>query len=117
MIIAAVLCIVIICMRRSHRKRITSPVHKEVLTTNVSVTANPSYDVTEANTVDHDHLCSMIGSPVTTYGVVNQPKSDDVTDHNLAEYGGINQPKSDYPDNKTTHQTSEGGYGVINQPS
>ena len=56
LIITVVLCIVILCMRRCHRKG-TFPVDNKVLynTTNlnenVTIDNNPAYDVTKANTV------------------------------------------------------------------
>ena len=56
LMITVVLCIVIVCMRRSHMKKgSTVDGNATKLNTNVTIDNNPSYDVTEANTLDHSY--------------------------------------------------------------
>ena len=52
--IIVVFYIVILCVRRSHRKKGSHVVDNTIkLNTDVTIENNPSYDVTTANTLDH----------------------------------------------------------------
>ena len=83
--ITVVLCIVILCVRRCHRKGI--PVDDKVfyntakLNENVAIENNPSYDVTKANTVGSLYSTIKPGEsdvPITanpSYAVPTKPYS------------------------------------------
>ena len=83
--IIVVLCIVILCMRRSHRKKgfkddkVTYSTSK--LNTDITMNHNPSYDVTKASTVDYSYDTINPGGsdvPITTnpsYNVHTKPYS------------------------------------------
>ena len=75
--ITVVLCIVMVCMRRSYMKK-GSPVDDNTtkLNTDVTIDNNPSYDVTKANTLDHSYNTINPGSsdvPITINRSFNVP--------------------------------------------
>ena len=54
--ITAVLCIVIVCMRRCHRERDYKVAYNTTkLNTDVTINNNPSYDVTKASALDYSY--------------------------------------------------------------
>ena len=98
--IIVVSCIVILCMRRSHRKKESHVVDNTIkLNTNVTIDHNPSYDVTKANTVDYSYDTINPGGsdvPMTTnpsYNVHTKPYSKTSED----EYNYV-QPNELIPD-------------------
>ena len=99
LMITVVLCIVILCMRRCHRKG-TFPVDNKVLynTTNlnenVTIDNNPAYDVTKANAVGSLYSTIKRGDsdvPITanpSYNVPTNPYSEAAIED---EYSQLNQ--------------------------
>ena len=99
LMITVVLCIVILCMRRCHRKG-TFPVDNKVLynatklNDNVIIDNNPAYDVTKANTVGSlystikpgDSDVPIIANP--SYAVPTKPYSKAASED---EYSQLNQ--------------------------
>ena len=90
LMITVVLCIMILCVRRSHRKGI--PMDDKVfynttkLNTDVSVEYNPSYGVTKK-----DNNIIKTGNPVvpttTTNPVYNVPAKPYVNRNEISKYG------------------------------
>ena len=97
--ITVVLCIVILCMRRCHRKG-TFPVDNQVLyntaklNENVTIDNNPAYDVTKANTVGSLYSTIKLRDsdvPITanpSYHVPTKPYSKAASEN---EYLQLNQ--------------------------
>ena len=96
LMITVVLCIVILCMRRCHRKG-TFPMDNVIYNTtklnkNVTIENNPAYDVTKANTMGSLYSTSKPGDsdiPITanpSYAVPTKPynkASEDEYNYNL----------------------------------
>ena len=117
LMITVALCIVILCMRRCHRKG-TFPVDNRVLynTTklndNVTIDNNPAYDVTKANTVGSLYSTIKPGDsdiPITanpSYAVPTKPYSKATSED---EYVQLNQ-HSNFED--TIKMDTNPSYGV-----
>ena len=115
--ITVVLCIVILCMRRCHRKG-TFPVDSKVfynktkLNENVTIDNNPAYDVTKANTVGSLYSTIKPGDsdvPITanpSYAVPTKPYSKAASED---EYLQLNQ-HSNFED--TIKMDTNPSYGV-----
>ena len=94
--ITVVLCIVILCVRRRHRKG-TFPVDNNTakLNENVAIESNPAYDVTKANTVDSSYSTIKLGDsdvPITanpSYAIPTKPYSK--TSEDEYNYVQLNQ--------------------------
>ena len=142
LMIIEVLCIVILCMRRCDGKgddRVPCGINK--LNTDVSMEYNPSYDVTEASTVDYSYDTNNPGGsdvPITanpSYNVHTKPYSK--TSEDDYNYVQPNEPMqhSDvdgyikmYPSvdqshgirgihlHSTVNSPKHGEYVVVNQP-
>ena len=115
--IIVVLCIVILCMRRSHKKKGSHVVDNTIkLNTNVTIDHNPSYDVTKASTVDYSYDTINPGGsdvPITTnpsYNVHTKPYSKPSED----KYNYV-QPNELIPDQHpegTIKMETNPSYGV-----
>ena len=138
--ITAALCIVIVCMRRCHRKednkdnKVTYNTTKP--NTNVTIEENPSYDVTKANTVvDDAHNTIKPGDsdvpinpsydvPTKPYSKPSEDKYNYVQPDELVQHSDLDgylkiHPNSDQFYNATnlTKNAEPTEYGVINQPT
>ena len=114
LMITVVLCIVILCVRRCHRKG-TFPVDNNTakLNENVAIESNPAYDVTKANTVDSLYSTIKPGDsdvPITanpSYAIPTKPYSK--TSEDEYNYVQLNQ-HSDLED--TFKMDTNPSYGV-----
>ena len=84
LMITVVLCIVILCMRRCHRKADKNVSYtKSKLNEDVTIHPNPSYGVAKANTVDSLYNTIKLGNsdvPITSnpsYNVPTKPYGED----------------------------------------
>ena len=136
--IIVVLCVVILCMRRSHRKR-----DKKVLyniskpNTNIAINNNPSCNVIKVNTVDHEYstikpegsYVSLLPPHDATTNQYDYPYFEDnvLILHPIVAANTSDSAKevqmeiyaTDHDDKKDDHSASSGEpavYGVINQP-
>ena len=140
LIITLVFCIVILCVRCNMEG--ASVVNNKVfnnttnckLKTNVTIENNPSYDVTKADTLDYLSIKPEdLYVPITTnpsYSVPAKPHSITSKDeHNYEQFDEFNQysgleatitmdvnPSYEISIANGAQQSSEGEYGVINQP-
>ena len=136
--ITVVLCIVIVCVRRCHRKEDNKLTYNTTkLNTDVTIDNNPSYDVTKANTLDHSYSTINPGGsdvPITinpSYDVPTKPYSktseddynyiqpDELIQHSdLDGYLKI-YPNADqfYNDTNLPKNAEPAEHRVINQPT
>ena len=139
LMIILVFCIVILCMRRSHRKTGSHVVDNATkLNTDVAMQYNPSYDVTKVHYIYDTINPGGSDVPITTnpsYNVHTKPYSK--TSEDEYNYAQPNEPtqhsKSDgyikiYPtidqshgirgihSHPTASTPNEDEYGVVNQP-
>jgi len=107
LMITIVLCVAIVCVRRSHRKETFPMGYDEAfyiatkLNTAVTTQHNPSYDVTKTNTVDHLYIaCTGSDVPVSP-----KPSCNVVTEF----YSKTNEDEYNYVQPNELNQHSDLG--------
>ena len=96
LMITVVLCIVILCMRRSHRKKGSHIFDNATNKLNTNVTIyidhNPSYDVTIDHNLSYDVTIDDHSHGIR--GVHSHPTANTPTEDENVIYGVVNQPRS-----------------------